>query len=52
MNGRRSGRRPGRGIASGRGEQARPVMLKMSKLRRLLFETGIIERYRRREASV
>jgi transposase-like protein len=28
------------------------VTLKMPKLRRLPFETGIIERYRRREASV
>jgi transposase-like protein len=32
--------------------QAGRVTLKMPKLRRLPFETGIIERYRRREASV
>ncbi|GKS59790.1 hypothetical protein YTPLAS18_33170 [Nitrospira sp.] len=28
------------------------MTLKMPKLRRLLFETAIIERYRRRESSV
>ena len=32
--------------------QAGRVTLKMPKLRRVPFETGIIERYRRREASV
>ena len=32
--------------------QAGAVTLKVPKLRRLLFETAIVERYRRREASV